>query len=117
MTRVGCLIAGIMLVAAAGGCELNYKPGTESLLEGLSTTITPGEMAVMAIDPYDPNNRYVWFQIARAFPGRFQTLVDGKWIDVDYDTPQPARHRASQALGFRSRSCYSTVVPKHRGPD
>ena len=41
------------------GCGSNFKPGTESLLEGLNTTITPGELATMAIDPYDPNNRYV----------------------------------------------------------
>lgn len=34
----------------------------------------------------DPADRHVWFKIARAFPGRFQTLVDGQWVDVDYDT-------------------------------
>ena len=33
----------------------------------------------------DPNDRRVWFKIARAFPGRFQTLVDGQWVDVEYD--------------------------------
>lgn len=46
----------------------------------------------------DPNNRYVWFQIARAFPGRFQTLIDGKWVDVNYDAPQPARPTPSPAI-------------------
>ena len=39
----------------------------------------------------DPTNRFVWFQIARALPGRFQTLIDGKWVDVNYDAPQQAR--------------------------
>lgn len=46
----------------------------------------------------DPNNRYVWFQIARAFPKRFQTLVDKKWVDVNYDAPQPARSAPSSAI-------------------
>lgn len=46
----------------------------------------------------DRSNRYVWFQIARAFPGRFQTLIDGKWVDVSYDTPQDARPTQSTVV-------------------
>lgn len=39
----------------------------------------------------DRKNRFVWFQIARAFPARFQTLIDGKWVDVSYDTQRHKR--------------------------
>ena len=46
----------------------------------------------------DPSNRFVWFQITRAFPGRFQTLIDDKWVDVNYDTPQEARPTPSTAF-------------------
>ena len=53
------LFIALLAVSAMAGCELNFKPGTESLLEGLNTTISPGELATMALDPYDPNNRYV----------------------------------------------------------
>lgn len=46
----------------------------------------------------DQNDRYVWFKVARAYPGRFQTVSDGKWVDVSYDTQQPARAMASRAV-------------------
>lgn len=46
----------------------------------------------------DPSNRFVWFQIARAYPRRFQTLVDEKWVDVNYDTPQAVRPTPTLAV-------------------
>ena len=46
----------------------------------------------------DPSDTYVWFKIARAFPGRFQTLINGKWVDVNYDVPQEARPTQSTAV-------------------
>ncbi len=35
------------------------RPGTESLIEGLQATYTPGELARMATNPYDANDRYL----------------------------------------------------------
>jgi HEAT repeat protein len=46
-----------VLVIALCGCDVNFKPGAESILDAVKTGPTPGEMAKMAIDPYDANAR------------------------------------------------------------
>jgi hypothetical protein len=56
----------ILLVLTAGalcgfmsGCELNVRPGAESIFDALDTQRPPPQLAAMAIDPYDANNRYI----------------------------------------------------------
>jgi hypothetical protein len=44
-------------VVCAAGCQLNFKPGAESLFEALNSETPPRELAEMAIDQYDANNR------------------------------------------------------------
>jgi hypothetical protein len=57
MRRASLLMALAALFVA--GCELNLKPGAESILEALDTSRSPAELAQMAIDKYDPNARYI----------------------------------------------------------
>lgn len=52
------ILAGVLAVLSAG-CELNVKPGAESIFDAFSDSQTPGQLAAMAIDPYDPNARYI----------------------------------------------------------
>jgi HEAT repeat protein len=52
---VGCVLS----LAALCGCELNLRPGSESLIQAVSTERTPGELAQMAVNPYDANDRYL----------------------------------------------------------
>src|SRR5262245_48338718 len=41
------------------GCEANFRPGTESLLDAVNAGPTPREMAEMATNQYDANERYL----------------------------------------------------------
>jgi len=54
-----CLAA----LAAGGllaGCNMEFKPGAEGLLDAIQTTApAPVDMAAQAMDPYDANNRYI----------------------------------------------------------
>jgi hypothetical protein len=43
---------------ALAGCDLQLRPGAESIFEAFDGEVAPGELASMAIDPYDANNRY-----------------------------------------------------------
>lgn len=49
----------VLAVAALAGCDAKFKPGAESIFEAVQTGPTPGELAAMAVDPYDANNRCV----------------------------------------------------------
>jgi HEAT repeat protein len=53
------LAAALIAAAGAPGCSLNLKPGAESIFEAFSDEIPPRELAAMAIDEYDPNNRAI----------------------------------------------------------
>jgi len=52
--------AGLVAALALGGCELNMRPGAETLTEALVPVgSTPIEQAVMATNKYDANDRYL----------------------------------------------------------
>ncbi len=51
--------ASIALAGLLGACDSGLRPGSESLLDGLKTDPPPGELAAMALDPYDANRRAV----------------------------------------------------------
>ena len=53
------LLASLAPLLVLGGCGLNLKPGSESLIEAMTTSMSPGEMAQAAINPYDANDRYL----------------------------------------------------------
>src|SRR5262245_54601127 len=57
--RSAIIPAALLLILALGACDLNLRPGSESILEAFSTSYTPGQMAQMAINPYDANDRYL----------------------------------------------------------
>jgi hypothetical protein len=49
--------AVILLAAALVGCDTQVRPGAESIFEAFGQQLTPGELAAMAINPYDANDR------------------------------------------------------------
>jgi hypothetical protein len=49
----------VVAALALAGCNANLKPGAESIFEAVQVGPTPGELAAMAVDPYDANNRCV----------------------------------------------------------
>ena len=53
------ILFAIIAVLPLIGCELNLKPGSETLIEAVSGSFTPEEMAQMAINPYAANDRYL----------------------------------------------------------
>ncbi len=68
----------------------------------------------------DPKNRFVWFQIARAFPKRFQTLVNGHWVDVSYESPKPPSPSSSPAFSeeprpYRAMGTRTTTIEIDQG--
>lgn len=50
------------MLPALAACDTKFKPGAESIFEAVQFGPTPGELAAMAIDPYDANNRCVGTQ-------------------------------------------------------
>ncbi|MEX2219580.1 MAG: HEAT repeat domain-containing protein [Phycisphaerales bacterium] len=56
-TRAALLLP--LLAAALGACAFNTRPGATSILEAFDTRRTPLELAAMAEDEYDANNRYL----------------------------------------------------------
>jgi hypothetical protein len=46
-------------LATLTGCELNPKPGAQSIFEAFQDAYTPSELVAMATDPYDANSRYL----------------------------------------------------------
>lgn len=68
----------------------------------------------------DPNDRHVWFKIARAFPGRFQTLVDDQWVDVEYDASGHDRalsgaRVAEEPTAYAATSTRTTTIEIDQG--
>jgi hypothetical protein len=57
MRRIAGLIA-LVACALLTACE-NARPGTQSILELANPQLAPGELAAMALDPYDANRRYL----------------------------------------------------------
>jgi HEAT repeats len=56
----GCVRVFLLIsLGSLVGCDLNLKPGAQSILEAVDNEPTPGIYASMAIDKYDANNRYV----------------------------------------------------------
>jgi hypothetical protein len=55
----GLHTAMLVLCVALAGCDLNLRPGSESIIEAVQGSMTPGEMAAAAINPYDANDRYL----------------------------------------------------------
>jgi len=49
----------VLAALLLAGCELNVKPGAQSIFEAFQSEFTPVEMAAMATDRYDANNRYL----------------------------------------------------------
>jgi hypothetical protein len=45
------------LIGLLAGCELQVKPGAESIFEAFGPQLSPTQLAEMAMDPYDPNSR------------------------------------------------------------
>ena len=58
MVQIRPMVIAMALLPLAG-CDMNLRPGSESLIEAMGGTYTPGEMAQMAINPYDANDRYM----------------------------------------------------------
>jgi hypothetical protein len=58
----------------------------------------------------DPSDRFVWFKIARAFPRRFQTLVDAQWVDVHYEASGRDRAVGGHELAEEPTSYVATAT-------
>lgn len=111
MIRIRPLIA-ILIPLAFAGCELNFKPGTDSLLEGLNTTISPGELATMAIDPYDANNRYVG-TLGLANEAFANEPVYIKLFEDNLNDPEPSvRFAAARGLGTHGDPSHVPLLVK-----
>jgi hypothetical protein len=49
----------LALLSSLAACDTGLRPGSESLLDGISAQPPPSELAAMALDPYDANRRAV----------------------------------------------------------
>jgi HEAT repeat protein len=52
-------LPSLALILLLAGCELNVRPGAQSIFDAFQSEYTPVELAAMATDPYDANNRYL----------------------------------------------------------
>lgn len=93
------LLALLIVAIVLAGCETNFRPGAESIFEAIDTGPTPGELAVMALDPYDPNNRFVGTLGLAAEPFASDPLYVRLFEDNLKDPDPNVRAAAARGLG------------------
>lgn len=92
------LITALMLGVLAQGCELNLRPGAQSIFEAFDTTRSPPELAAMAIDPYDANNRYIGTLGLANMPFAGEPLYIRLFVDNIQDPDPAVRGAAARGL-------------------
>jgi len=105
---------GIPLACAAflAACDTGLRPGTESLLDGLKTDPPPGELAAMALDPYDANRRAVGtLGLANQSFAR-EAIYVKLFIDNAADADPVVRAAAIRGLALHGRPEHVPVLIK-----
>lgn len=99
-----------LLALAPLGCELNLRPGAQSLLEGFNTQASPGELAAMALDPYDPNRRYLGTLGLANEPFANQPVYIRLFLDNAKDQDPLVRSAAIRGLGTHGSAEHVPVI-------
>jgi hypothetical protein len=89
-----------LLAAALAGCQANFRPGAESLLEAVNTTPTPLELVAMASDQWDANNRFIGVSGLGAETFAGEPVYIKLFEDRLSDPEPPVRAAAARALGL-----------------
>lgn len=80
---------GAHAVLLTGGCDLNLRPGARSILEALYHEPTPTELALMATDPYDANNRALGTLGLASMPFANEPVYV-RLFEQNFEDPDPA---------------------------
>lgn len=101
MRRVAGLIA-LLACSLLGACE-NARPGTQSILELANPQLAPGELAAMALDPYDANRRYLGTIGLAAEPFAREPIYLRLFTDNAKDEDPLVRQAAMRGLSLHGR--------------
>lgn len=95
------LALSVLVLASAlalPACQLNVRPGAESIFEAFDNTRTPPQLAAMAIDPYDANNRYIGTLGLANMPFASEPLYIRLFVDNIRDADPAVRSAAARGL-------------------
>lgn len=101
-----------LLLAALplAGCQLNTRPGAESLLEAARDDIPPGESAAMALDPYDANRRAIGTLTLANQPFAREAVYIRLFVDNAADADPLVRQAALRGLAIHGRPEHATIL-------
>lgn len=94
------------------GCEMNVKPGAQSIFEAFQSEFTPVEMAAMATDPYDANNRYLGTLSLANQPFASEPVYIRLFEANAADTDPAVRIAAVRGLAMHGDPSHVTVLVK-----
>lgn len=100
-------VGAILLMQA---CELNLRPGAESILEAFDNQRTPPELAAMAIDPYDANNRYIGTLGLANMPFAGEPLYIRLFVDNIKDPDPAVRGAAARGLANHGQPVHAPLL-------
>lgn len=98
MKRLMLIVPLIGAALFVQGCQLNLRPGAESIFEAFDNTRMPPELAAMAIDPYDANNRYIGTLGLANMPFAGEPLYIRLFVDNIRDPDPAVRSAAARGL-------------------
>jgi hypothetical protein len=107
------VLGGLMGALAAGmpaGCELNLRPGAESIFEAFDTQRSPAELAAMSIDPYDANNRYMGTLGLANMPFAGEPLYIRLFVDNIGDADPAVRGAAARGLANHGEPSHAPLL-------
>jgi HEAT repeat protein len=102
------MLAGALLVLPA--CDLNLRPGAESIFEAFDARRSPPELAAMAIDQYDANNRYIGTLGLATMPFASEPLYIRLFVDNIRDDDPAVRGAAARGLANHGRPEHAPLL-------
>jgi hypothetical protein len=105
-------ILALTLLLPLAACDTGLRPGSESLLEGIRTDLPPGELAAMALDPYDANRRAVGTLGLANQPFAREAIYIKLFVDNASDSDPVVRAAAIRGLSIHGRPEHVPILVK-----
>jgi len=100
----------LLAVASGAGCELNVKPGAQSIFDAFQETYTQSELVAMSMDEYDANNRYVGTLGLATLPFAGEPLYVMQFVANSRDADAAVRVAAIRGLGMHGDPSHVPIL-------